>query len=155
MLFVWAPLLSLLSFPSGSPGLGTCYWVAGPPYRLSIFFFVLHRFSLLSSLSPCGFLGDSEGKESACNAGDPGLIPGSGRSPEEGNGYPLQYSCLENLLDRGAMGSQRVGYDWAINNVHFHFSHLALIPHGPVLAHGITVHSGIFSSPWLKKIFFF
>ena len=41
-------------------------------------------------------------KESACNAGDPGWIPGSGRSPGEGNGYPLQYSCLENPMDRGA-----------------------------------------------------
>ena len=38
----------------------------------------------------------------ACNAGDLGLIPGSGRSPGEGNGYPLQYSCLENSMDRGA-----------------------------------------------------
>ena len=44
----------------------------------------------------------SDGKESACNAGDPGLIPGSGRSPGEGNGYPLQYSCLGNPMDRGA-----------------------------------------------------
>ena len=44
----------------------------------------------------------SVGKESACNAGDPGLIPGLGRSPEEGNGNPLQYSCLENPMDRGA-----------------------------------------------------
>ena len=42
------------------------------------------------------------GKESACNAGDAGLIPGSGRCPGEGNGHPLQYSCLENLMDRGA-----------------------------------------------------
>ena len=42
------------------------------------------------------------GKESACNAGDPGSIPGSERSPREGNGYPLQYSCLENSKDRGA-----------------------------------------------------
>ena len=42
------------------------------------------------------------GKEYACNAGDPGLIPGSGRSPGEGNGNPLQYSCLENPMDRGA-----------------------------------------------------
>ena len=42
------------------------------------------------------FPGGSEGKVSACNAGDPGLIPGSGRSPGEGNGNPLQYSCLEN-----------------------------------------------------------
>ena len=42
------------------------------------------------------------GKESACQAGDPGSIPGLGRSPGEGNGNPLQYSCLENPMDRGA-----------------------------------------------------
>ena len=42
------------------------------------------------------------GKESACNEGDPGSIPGLGRSPGEGNGYPLQYSVLENSMDRGA-----------------------------------------------------
>ena len=42
------------------------------------------------------------GKESACNAGDPGSIPGLGRSSEEGNGNPLQYSCLENSMDRRA-----------------------------------------------------
>ena len=47
-------------------------------------------------------LGGSDGKESACNTGDPGLIPGLGRSPGEGNGNPLQYSCLENSMDRGA-----------------------------------------------------
>ena len=46
------------------------------------------------------FLGGSCDKESACNAGEPGLIPGSGRSPGEGNGYPLQYSCLENSIDQ-------------------------------------------------------
>ena len=44
----------------------------------------------------------SIGEESACNAGDPSSIPGLGRSPEEGNGNPLQYSCLENPMDRGA-----------------------------------------------------
>ena len=44
----------------------------------------------------------SVGKESACSAGDPGLIPELGRSPGEGNGNPLQYPCLENLVDRGA-----------------------------------------------------
>ena len=49
-----------------------------------------------------GFPGDSDGKESACSAGDPGLVPGLGRSPGEGNGNPLQYSCLENPMDRGA-----------------------------------------------------
>ena len=48
-----------------------------------------------------GFPHSSVGKERACNAGDPGLIPGSGRSPGEGTGNPLQYSCLENPMDRG------------------------------------------------------
>ena len=59
-----------------------------------------------------GFPGGSDGKENACNAGDPGSIPGSGRSPGEGNVYPLQYSCLVNPMDRGAwqatfLGSQK------------------------------------------------
>ena len=49
-----------------------------------------------------GFPGGSEIKASACNAGDLGLIPGLGRSPGEGNGNPLQYSCLENPRDEGA-----------------------------------------------------
>ena len=49
-----------------------------------------------------GFPGGSDGKASACNAGDPGSIPGLGRSPGEGNGNPLQYSCLENSMDWGA-----------------------------------------------------
>ena len=49
-----------------------------------------------------GFPGGSDGEESACNAGDPGSIPGSGRSPGEGTGYPFQYACLENSMDRGA-----------------------------------------------------
>ena len=49
-----------------------------------------------------GFPTGSGGKESACNAGDLDSIPGSGRSPREGNGYPFQYSCLENFMNRGA-----------------------------------------------------
>ena len=49
-----------------------------------------------------GFPSSSDGKASACNAGDPSLIPGLGRSTGEGNGNPLQYSCLENSMDRGA-----------------------------------------------------
>ena len=48
-------------------------------------------------------------KESACNAGDLGLIPGSGRSSGQGNGYPLEYSCLENPMDRGACELQSMG----------------------------------------------
>ena len=53
-------------------------------------------------MATTGFPGGSDGKESACNAGDLGSIPGLGRSSGEGNGYPLQYSCLENSMDRGA-----------------------------------------------------
>ena len=56
-----------------------------------------------------GFRGSSDGEESTCNAGDLGSIPGLGRSPGGGNGSPLQHSCLENLMDRGAW--------WAIVHV--------------------------------------
>ena len=55
-----------------------------------------------------GFPDGSDGKEFSCNAGDQGLIPGSERSPGEGNDYPLQYSCLENPMDRGDW--QAMGY---------------------------------------------
>ena len=48
---------------------------------------------------PLGFPGGSDGKETACSAGDLGSVPGSVRSTEEGTGYPLQYSCLENSMD--------------------------------------------------------
>ena len=70
-------------------------------------------FSVLETENTCVFInafgfcfgdlpGGSDGKESACNAGDPGSIPGLGRSPGEGIGYPLQCSCLGNPVDRGA-----------------------------------------------------
>ena len=49
-----------------------------------------------------GFPGGSDGKESACNAGNLGSIPGLGKSPGEGNGYPLQYSCLKKTHNGGA-----------------------------------------------------
>ena len=57
---------------------------------------------LILYTTPVGFPGGSEVKASAFNAGDLGLIPGSGRSPGEGNGNPLQCSCLENPMDGGA-----------------------------------------------------
>ena len=57
--------------------------------------------NLMGILSQC-IHGGSDGKESACNAGDPGSIPGSRRSPGGGNGYRLQYSSLESSVDRGA-----------------------------------------------------
>ena len=62
-----------------------------------------HCFSGTSLLCEvlCDFPGGSNGKVSAYNAEDPGSIPGLGRSPGEGNGNPLQYSCLENPMDRG------------------------------------------------------
>ena len=70
---------------------------------------------LCGSLSILDFPGSSDGKASVYNAGDLGSIPGSGRFPGEGNSNPLQYSCLENPIDGGAlcrllsMGSQRFG----------------------------------------------
>ena len=59
------------------------------------------QFLDLEFLKSHRFPGGSDGKESACNAGDPGLIPGSGRSPGERNGNPIQYYCLESSMDRG------------------------------------------------------
>ena len=58
--------------------------------------------SVLTELTQLGLYGGSDGKESARNAEDPGLMPGSGRSLGEGNGNPLQYSCLENSMNKGA-----------------------------------------------------
>ena len=78
------------------------------------------------------FPGGSDGEEYTCNTEDSGLIPRSGRSPGRGNGYPLQYSCLENFVDRfrgqrslagyrSPWGSQRVGHNWTINTFTFTF----------------------------------
>ena len=78
------------------------------------------------------FLGDSDGKESACNVGDPGSVPGSGKSPGEGNGYPLQYSCLENSMDRErslvGYGLQRVGHNRVTNIFAFILLSIVLAP---------------------------
>ena len=69
---------------------------------------------------PCG----SDSKESACNAGDPCLIPGMGRSPGERNGNPLQYSCLENSMDRGVWLATVHGvaksWTWLSNYAYFY-----------------------------------
>ena len=58
--------------------------------------------NIMSRADKLGFPSGSDGKESACQCRRPGLTPGLGRSPGEGNGNPLQYSCLENSMDRGA-----------------------------------------------------
>ena len=73
-----------------------------------------------------GFPGNSDDKESVCNAGGPGLIPSLGRFPGEGNGYPLQYSCLENSMDEEpgrlqSMEPQRVGHNRVTNTFTFTF----------------------------------
>ena len=73
---------------------------------------------LVKATKYLGFFHSSDCKESACNAGDQGVIPGLRRSPGEGNGNPFQYSCLENPMDRGAWwgmctvhGVARFGHD--------------------------------------------
>ena len=76
-------------------------------------FFPENSYYMFSSL---GFPGSSVSKESSSNSGDPGSIPGLGRSPGKGDGNPLQYSCLENPMDRGAWqatvyGLARNGHD--------------------------------------------
>ena len=78
-----------------------------------------------------GFPGSSDGKEAACNAGDLGSIPGSGSSLGEGNGNPLQYSCLENSMDRGAWwftvhwGHKELDMT---EKLHFHFHQYERLP---------------------------
>ena len=107
---------------------------------------------------PGGVPGGSEGKESACNAGDPGLISGPRRSAGEGNGNPLQYSCLENAMDRGtgglqSTGSQRVRQNWATNTFTF-TSGGSVVKNLPANAGNIggsRYHICIRKSPWRRK----
>ena len=105
------------SFPDSSVGEESAFsvgpwfnsWVRKIPWRRD------RLPTLVFSGFPCG----SAGKESACNAGDLGLIPGLERSPGEGKGYPLQYSGLENSMDYIAHGVQRAGHDWATFTLNF------------------------------------
>ena len=84
-------------------------------------------------------LAGSDSKECTCNAGDLDSIPGSGGSPGEGNGNPLQDSCLENPMDRGAwcslqsMGSQRVRHNWITNTQHAYIPSLLSLSLTPCL----------------------
>ena len=100
-------------------------------FHLLVFYFLLNLDTIYEQdtkwIMYCvlGFPGGSDGIESACNAGDLGLIPGLGRSPGEVNSYPLQYSGLENSMDRGAWQAtvQGVAKTWTrLNNLHFQFS---------------------------------
>ena len=95
------------------------------------------------------FPGDSDGEECACNAGDLGLIPGSGRSSGEGHGNPLRYSCLENphgqrSLVLQSMGSQKVGHGWSDLALMHTYSSAASWTHCPVgVAWGNRVPTGL------------
>ena len=75
--------------------------------RINLCFSGLFSFSYVRDVF--GTSGGSDGKESDCNAGDPGLIPGSGRSSEEGHGNPLEYSCLENPLRQRSLQATAQG----------------------------------------------
>ena len=79
-----------LKFQAKQTSLDSSFWHPHSYYRRTL------------AWRPTMHPGGSVGKESACSAGDPGSIPGSGRSPGEGNGNPLQYPCLENPMNRGA-----------------------------------------------------
>ena len=83
-----------------------------------------------------GSPGGSDNKESACNAGDAGSIPGLGESPGEGNGNPLQYSCLENRMDRGGWWATAYGVteSWITppNILLVQASHMAKPPSQPL-----------------------
>ena len=87
---------------SCSPTLIQCR-MSGTPSHCTLRLNAQKCISLGSTFGPVP--GGSDGKVSPCNTGDPGLIPGLGRSPGEGNGNPLQYSCLGNPMDRGAWQS--------------------------------------------------
>ena len=91
-----------------------------------------------------GFPHSSVRKESACNAGDPGSIPGSGRSPAEGNGNPLQYSCLENPMAREAW-QESMGLQESDRTEYTHFAAITvgLYQLGFCRGHGPRGHGGI------------
>ena len=105
-----------------------------------------------------GFLrspGGSASKESSCNVGDLGSIPGFGKSPGEGSSYPLQYSGLENSMAYTVMGLLRVGHNWLIFTFNFTCSK-------PAIPNMVNHHTGMFpenidfqAQPWEIFTFYF
>ena len=104
--------------------------------------FLIHiKIYLMDPKKDYGFPGGSEVKASACNVGDLGSIPGSGRSPGEGNGNPLQYSCPENPMDGGAwwaavhgVAKRRTRLSNFTFTFHFHALEKEMATHSSVLA---------------------
>ena len=123
ILYYWAILSTTSSIESSPSSRGDfCFlWIPTDIFCIPC---RIPTYTRLVLLLTCFLIsGGAEGKESACNSGDLGLITGSGRSPGEGNGYPLQYSCLENSIEEKlgglqsiqSMGSQRVRHSWVTN----------------------------------------
>ena len=100
-------------------------------------------------LTHSDFPGGSDGKASAYNAGDPGSIPGLGRSPGEGNGTPLQYSCLENPMDTGAWLATVHG----VTESRTRLSDFTFTSHFHALEKEMATHSSILAweIPWIEK----
>ena len=108
------------------------------------------------------FRGGSDGKKSACSVGDPSLIPGLGRSTRAGNGYSLQYSCLENSMDRGAWlykvhgiaKSQRWLSNWH-THTHTH-AHTCIYTHNHmymIYVYDICIYMCVYIYPWATNFF--
>ena len=112
----WGLLMSrvMICVSSEDPGKSSSlhwfigHWVCSPLCVLT--HWTAKEISTEVTIAPQGLHGGSDSIESACNAGVQGLIPESGRYPGEGNGYPLQYSCLENPMHRRACGLQSMGF---------------------------------------------
>ena len=101
-----------------------------------------------------GFPGGSVSKESACNAGETGTIPESGRSSGEGNGNPPQYSCLENPMDRGAWGGLQsmalqswTGLKWLSRHICMHIQLLLLLSHFSHVRLCVTPQTAAYQAP--------
>ena len=91
------------------------------------------------------------GKGSACNAGDPGLIPGSGRSPGGGLGSPLQYSCLENPMDKGSLsGYSPWGHKESDTTEVTEHAHVHTIPESCAIVCGGNRYFFLYSLPWIN-----
>ena len=105
-------------------GFGVCVFKYTHTHTHIYVYIHTHTYIIYICMPTYDFPGGSDGKESACNAGNPGSIPGSGRFPGEGNGNPLQYSCLENFMGRGAWWTTVHGVSKSrtqLSDWHFYF----------------------------------
>ena len=112
-----------------------------------------HIFLLFSILKFMVFPGGSDSKESSCNAGDLDSILGSGKSPGEGNGNPLQYSCLENPMDRQVWWATvcGVGHDWA-TSLHFMTTYGGFIVKLKLGLHGWKSTGALWEAFWVAQM---